>query len=167
MRAAPSPCSTSVSAGLPPRRFIAPRRCKPKWVGDAVSALEAALDLYRDDLLHPEDRYEEWTATARESWRSRQVEALTSLSHLEASRGNHRRASEIMYRVLALDPLREAAYRHLMRCALLQGDRDTALALYQRCAHILRRELGVQPEPATTRLFEEARSASQSGFHSA
>ena len=57
---------------------------------------------------------------------------------------------------VALDPLREPAYRDLMHYALLRGRRDEALAVYRECVAALAQGLGVAPAPATRRLLEEA-----------
>lgn len=123
---------------------------------EAIAALERAVTLYRGDLLDPDDRYEEWAADARERWRAVQFGVITDLSHLYAARGDYDRASEVMQKALALDAAQEVVYRDLMRYALCRGRRDEAIALYQRCAQVLRKELGVEPQPATARVLEEA-----------
>src|SRR5947209_1462442 len=53
---------------------------------------------------------------------------------------------------LARDTLREASYQTLMRLYGRAGDRAGALRTYERCADILRRELDVEPGPATRRV---------------
>ena len=42
-----------------------------------------------------------------------------------------------------------------MRCHARQGDRATALHLYQECAALLKKELGVQPSAATRITYRE------------
>ncbi len=126
-------------------------------VDEAIADLERATALYRGDLLDPEDRYETWAEAPRERWRRVQVEALVELAHLLASRDEYERAASAMRGVVALDPMREAAYRDLVHYALsLRGRRDEAVRLYRECAEALEQGLGVEPEPATRRLFDEA-----------
>jgi DNA-binding SARP family transcriptional activator len=62
-----------------------------------------------------------------------------------------------MRAVVALDPVREAAYRDLMHYALLRGRRDEAIGTYRECVRALEQGLGVAPEPATRRLLDEVR----------
>jgi DNA-binding SARP family transcriptional activator len=62
-----------------------------------------------------------------------------------------------MRRVLAIDPLCESAYRSLMQYARLRGHREEVFAVYAECARRLREELGVEPEPATSELLDDAR----------
>ena len=126
-------------------------------IDDAIADLERARALYRGDLLDPEDRYEEWAKPARERVQRVHLEGLVHLSHLRASRTDYAGAAEVMRAVLALDPLRESTYRDLMHYALLRGNRDEVFALYAECARKLQEELGVKPEPATSRLLEDAR----------
>jgi ATP/maltotriose-dependent transcriptional regulator MalT len=124
-------------------------------IDEAITRLERAVALYRGDLLDPEDRYETWAEAPRAHWRQSHLEALVELSHLRASLGDYERAATVMRGVVALDPLRETAYRDLMRYALLRGRRDEALATYRECSRALEHGLGVAPEPATRQLLDE------------
>src|SRR6202007_2243284 len=56
--------------------------------------------------------------------------------------------------LVALDPLQEAAHRDLMSVYVESGRRGAALRQYQICVDMLRRELGVEPEPETKRLYQ-------------
>ena len=42
-----------------------------------------------------------------------------------------------------------------MRCHARRGERATALHLYQQCAALLKKELGVQPSAATRLTYRE------------
>ena len=123
----------------------------------AIVLLEQADALYRGDLLDPEDRYEEWAQAARARVQRAHRDGLEQLAALRAARADHAGAALALRRVLTLDPLCESTYRRLMELALRAGRREEALALYGQCARRLREELGVEPEPATTRLSDEAR----------
>ena len=56
---------------------------------------------------------------------------------------------------LRLDPLDEQAWCALMRCHARRGERATALHLYQQCAALLKKELGIQPSAATRAAYRE------------
>ena len=126
-------------------------------IDEAIADLERATALYRGDLLDPEDRYESWAEALRARCRRSQVEALVELSHLRASRADYEQAATAMRAVVALDPVREAAYRDLMHYALLRGRRDEAMTVYRECVQALEQGLGVAPEPSTRRLLDAVR----------
>jgi DNA-binding SARP family transcriptional activator len=104
-------------------------------------SVEAAVELFRGDLL-PEDRYEQWTESARERLRAR---------HLEVLRAAHRWGE-----VVDIDQTDEEACRALMKVHLAAGNRQAAIRQFQRLREILRVDLGVAPEAATVSLFEQA-----------
>jgi pentatricopeptide repeat protein len=58
-------------------------------------------------------------------------------------------AIEYAQQSIRLDPLDEQAWCALMRCHARRGERATALHLYQQCAALLKKELGIQPSAAT------------------
>ena len=66
-------------------------------------------------------------------------------------------AIETAQRLLSFDALREDAHRALMRLYAEHGQRGRALRQYQLCCDILERELGVQPEAETERLYDNIR----------
>jgi tetratricopeptide (TPR) repeat protein len=57
--------------------------------------------------------------------------------------------------LLRLDPLDEQAWCTLMRCHARHGERATALHLYQQCAALLKKELGVLPSTTTRMTYRE------------
>jgi len=112
--------------------------------GTDTALYEEALALYVGDLL-PADRYEEWTEPVREELKTLHNDILMELSHLYESQGQIDPAMERLERLLKADPVREEAHRGLMRLFALSGSRDKALRQYQKCAELLRRELGMEP----------------------
>ena len=64
-------------------------------------------------------------------------------------------AIEHAQQLLRLDPLDEQAWCALMRCHARRGERATALHLYQQCAAVLKKELGIQPSAATRITYRE------------
>ncbi|NLD42267.1 MAG: SARP family transcriptional regulator, partial [Chloroflexi bacterium] len=126
---------------------------------ECAHSLAEALALYRGEFLTgfslrdcPE--FEEWLLLQRERYHRLAVEAAAALARSrEGDEGlAHAR------RWVALDPLDEGAHRRLMALLALAGHRTLALTQYEACAHVLREELGVEPEPATRALFERIRA---------
>jgi len=122
-------------------------------------ALREATGLYRGELLDglriDEAPFDDWLAGERQRLRELGLNALEKLLAMDLETGSLERAVETGLRLLALDPLRESAHRTLMELYARQGRRTAGLRQYQRCAEALRRELGVEPEAATTRRYRE------------
>jgi DNA-binding SARP family transcriptional activator len=123
------------------------------------AALAQAATLYRGDLLDglavKEPGFEDWLVVERERLRELALNALGKLLGHHVETGPDERAIQTALRLLALDPLREDAHRGLMRLFARQGRRGAALRQYQVCVSVLGRELGVEPEGETKRLYQE------------
>jgi DNA-binding SARP family transcriptional activator len=118
----------------------------------AVAALHEAVSCYTGDLL--DGCYDDWVLGEREGLRTRFLEALERLAALLEERGEYAEAIGHVDRLLRDDPLREAAYRRLMRLHAARGDQARALRVYHTCATILEQELGVEPSSATREAYE-------------
>jgi TolB-like protein len=120
--------------------------------------LARATKLYRGDLLEGLDvrdpAFEEWLLFERQRLRVQARDALARLLAHHMVGGAYDQASVTARRLVALDPLHEAAHRALMQIYAQQ--RQTALALkqYQLCCDALQGELGVKPEAETERLYQ-------------
>src|SRR5262245_4436173 len=115
-----------------------------------AEAFERAAALYQGELLEglsvDEPPFEEWLLAERERLRELALEALARvLAHQSKSQATER-AIQTAIRLLAFDPLQEAAHRALMRLYVRQGRRATALKQYQMCVGVLRRELNTEPQ---------------------
>ena len=121
-------------------------------------AVERATTLYHGDLLDGLDvrdvAFEEWLLFERERLRDLARQALARLldHHMAAAAREH--AGAVARRLLALDPLHEAAHRALMQIYAQQGQTALALKQYRLCCDALQAELGVQPEAETKRLYQ-------------
>ena len=124
-------------------------------------ALEQAAALYRGDLLDGigmrDPAFEDWLLVERQRLRQLAEEALTRLLTQSMAAGARERAAGAARRLLALDPLREAACRALMQIHAEQAQTAQALKLYETLRDRLHRELGVKPEPETAKLYESIR----------
>ena len=111
-----------------------------------------ALDLYGGDFLP--GVYDDWVLLERERLATRYRETLSRLLTHYQNSGALDQALEMARRLVASDPLQEDANRVLMRLYYRAGRRDRALTLYQALRQKLADELEVEPEPATTELFQ-------------
>jgi TolB-like protein/Flp pilus assembly protein TadD len=112
--------------------------------------------LYRGEFLEGlvirDPNAEEWLATERDRYCRIAVEALENLIVCQREAGETEHAVETGEQLVVLDPLRESAWRQLMRVYATRGERNQALQAYNRCNEILKKELGVEPAPETTEL---------------
>ena len=127
-------------------------------VGDPASLTRAAA-MYGGDFLaglaFRGTIFEEWLMAERERLRELALETLARLLSQQRAAGAREDALQTALRLLALDPLQEAVHRTLMRLYAELGRRGSALQQYQLCAATLARELGVDPEEESRRLYEE------------
>jgi DNA-binding SARP family transcriptional activator/predicted ATPase len=117
------------------------------------AALEEAATLYRGDLL-PEYAGE-WIEPVRERLRQTALKVFGQLLALHQQDLAFGAVIERARQLLQIDPLNEPAWCALMHAHARRGERATALHLYQECAAVLRRELGVQPSAATRLTYRE------------
>src|SRR5262245_57258359 len=117
------------------------------------TALEQACAIYQGDLLP--NCYDDWILPEREQLRRAYSDALERLLLLLESQDQPRAALGYAQRLLRQDPLREETYRALMRLHATCGDRAMVRRVYQTCAAVLERELGVEPSAATRHAYAQ------------
>jgi DNA-binding SARP family transcriptional activator len=122
----------------------------------AAAEYERALALYQGDFL-ADDPYEEWPVLTREQLLLSYLEVLDRLSGLYFGRHEYGACVALCRQLVHRDPCREDAHRRLMRCYARQGQPHLALRQYQACAEALRRELGLDPDPATAAVARQVR----------
>jgi DNA-binding SARP family transcriptional activator len=116
-----------------------------------------AIALYRADLL--EGCYDDWVVPERERLRELHLGALERLIDVHKQRGDYDQALLCARRLVAADPLREAAHCEVMRLSHLLGRSQAALEQFATLRDLLAEELGVDPVPATVDLYEEIGAA--------
>lgn len=127
-----------------------------------ADAMDAAdLDLYRADLLP--DCYDDWLNPLRQQLRDRYLAARHAQVERLRTAGEYRAVVQTAQRILAVEPVDEAAHQHLMFCHVTLGDRSAALAQYQACVRALREELAVEPSPQTEALHRWIRQSAPGG----
>jgi predicted ATPase/DNA-binding SARP family transcriptional activator len=126
---------------------VARKECHP-------IAYQRALDLYTGDLL-PEDRYEVWAEAARKRMYDLHLELLFELAVLHHQQQNYSNAIEQLNQIVALNDTYEEAHVLLMRLFAETGQRREAIQQYQTLKNTMKNELGLEPLPATTSLFDD------------
>jgi TolB-like protein/DNA-binding SARP family transcriptional activator len=123
--------------------------------------LESASALYRDEFLTglqiASEPISDWISMERRRLASARSDVLYRLASAYLQRGDAERAIAAAEHLTAFDPLREDAHRLLMRALAAAARRSAALKQHALCVEILRRDLGIAPEPATTQLAETIR----------
>lgn len=120
---------------------------------EARSHLEAALSLYRDDLLPT--CTDEWIEPERDRFQQMRMRTLQQGITLLKAQQDYHGAIAYGQQMLRCDPLNEAAHAALMHLHWLNGDRANALQVYHHCMTRLREELGIDPDPAIRKLYEQ------------
>lgn len=123
-----------------------------------LAQLDHAVGHYRGDFmqgfsLRDSVEFDDWQAAQAERWRRKLAAALATLVEGDTARGDLAAAVGHAQRWLELDPLREDAHRRLMQLYAWNGDRDLALRQYRDAVRVLDAELGVEPLPETTDLY--------------
>jgi DNA-binding SARP family transcriptional activator len=123
--------------------------------GDAAQ-LELAATLYTGPLLQGSaavgEGFDAWLAGERARVERLACAALERLARARLAAAQHEAAVPCLQRWLELDPGNELAHRLLMQAWADLGRRSEALAQYERCATLLRREYGTAPQAETTAL---------------
>lgn len=121
---------------------------------DESAAVHAAsaLDAYRGEFLP--GGYDDWLLEVRSELERQCVEVCDLLAAARARVGDLAGAVDVARRRVRLRPLEEVGYRRLMELQAGLGDRAGAVSTYHRCASVLERELGVDPDRATRRAVQ-------------
>lgn len=122
----------------------------------AAAMFESASGLYQGEFL-AEDPYEEWTVLIRERLRIAYLDTLDWISQFYFSEGHYGSCVQICQVILSQDACREDVHCRLMRSYVRQGQHNLALRQYQSCSQALHEELGIEPAPATTELYQRIR----------
>ena len=124
--------------------------------------LDAAQTLYRAEFLSglqiASEAFAEWLLIERRKLASTMSDVLYRLASAREQAGEVLAAIAAAERLTAFDPLREDGHRLLMRLLAAGRTPRCGAEELKRCADLLRRELGVAPEPVTAALAEAIRS---------
>ena len=136
------------------RDVVSAMRAAKRKESNATASLEAALNLYRGDLLDGEP-VGDWHVEHRDRLQRMYVDGLMQLGALHMAEDRPSKAAEAYRRVLARDEFHEDALVALMRCHGAVGERAQALRIYARYVERLRKELDCDPGDEAAELAEE------------
>lgn len=127
--------------------------------GADEAALKWAVELYRGDFMEgfelDEERFDQWVIAERDRLHRAALRVHAQLVELLWGTGDRDGAIATAQQSLRIDPLQESVHRTLMRLYMESGDLVNALQQYDHCARILKRELNVDPDADTRRLFQQ------------
>src|SRR5690349_10941221 len=130
--------------------------------GARLPLLADAVALYRNHFLtgfslKDAPAFNEWAFAKSEELRHQLARALTMLAEDHCALGQAEQAIPFARRLVSLDPLNEESHRQLMHVYIQAGQHSAALKQYQACEQILRKELGIDPQPETRELYKKIR----------
>jgi DNA-binding SARP family transcriptional activator len=96
--------------------------------------------------------YDDWLLLERERLRQVTLHALELTAERLSAAGRAVEALEAAYAAIHVEPLRESAYRTLVRVHLAEGNRGEALRAHQQFRQLLADELGLEPTAKMTAL---------------
>jgi DNA-binding SARP family transcriptional activator len=126
--------------------------------------LQRVVALYKGDFLSgftiPDCAYfSEWQFLQGEYLRRELCTALEQLVDLCEMEAEEQEGIDYGRKLVEVDPLNEEAHCALMRLYAAGGHREAALKQYRLCKKILMTELSVEPEDATTELYQAIRTS--------
>jgi WD40 repeat protein len=149
---------TEFIKGLSPLRGERSKQLDP----DSVVGLQAAIDLYHGRFLEnftiaDSGAFEEWALLKREQLNRELIQALIRLAEYYEALGDFNQALPFAWKQVELERWQEEGHQQLMRLLALTGRRSEALAQYETCAEMLKKDLGVAPSEVTIALYETIR----------
>lgn len=125
--------------------------------GAALAEARVAMEVAGRGFLAGEEA--PWIEGQRRGLFEIQVHALERTVEAELRRGHADIAEREAEALVALDPLREAGYRLLMRALAARGNPAEAARVLADCRRALREQAGLAPSAETERLFRELTGA--------
>lgn len=125
-------------------------------VRETVRWARGVLDPRRDDAEAPPPEgalsgellpgwYDDWVLLERERIRQLRMYAMEALADRLGRQGRRGEAVQAAYAAIQTEPLRETAYRTLVRIHLAEGNVAEALRAYESFRRLLAEEMGVPP----------------------
>ncbi len=135
------------------------QECRARLRDGSVDALEAAIECHSTTLLEGfqarSAAFEQWLEERRRELRRELLQAIERGASRRLTAGDLPGATQLLERLVVLEPANERAQRELMECHARLGRHTDALRQYRACVEALRRDLDVAPEPATEALHRD------------
>lgn len=131
------------------------------WAGRLIHGTATPKDLQvmpagMDALELLPGWYDDWVLLERERLRQRLLHALEALSRAHRVAGRYALAVEAAMVAVNADPLRESAQRELLEAHLAEGNWCEGRRGFEAYRALLRREIGVEPQPELGSLLSAA-----------
>lgn len=120
---------------------------------DNVDQLRDIVSLYRGDYLEEHDYH--WAQSRARDLRRKYVTLVMDIAEWDMEHGRAKEAMEKLSELQEREPYAEEICRLMMRVSASIDDQQAILRIYQSFKLTLLEELGHQPEPETSRLYED------------
>lgn len=121
----------------------------------ARSSFRRLQQLYGGPYM--EGCYLDWAVRRRDACEKQVVEGMCLLAELAYGAGDYQEALEAGNRALEIDPCRQSAHLVAMRAYIELSQPEAAIAQYQKCEQILRKEFQIEPNTELIEVFYRAR----------
>ncbi len=135
------------------------QECRARLRDGSLDAIETAIECHSTTLLEGfqarSAAFEQWLEERRRELRRELLQAIERAASRHLAAGDLPGATQLLERLVTLEPTNERAQRELMECLARLGRHTDALRQYRACVEALRRDLDVAPEPATEALHRD------------
>ncbi len=118
----------------------------------AAQLLTEAIRLYRGEFL--EEFYYNWIEELQSYYKDLYLEALKELVAYHSERGDYEQVIRYGQIIIQRDAYQEDVHCQVMEAHVKSGNRAAAIEQFDGLRRMLRRELGVEPLPATIAKYE-------------
>ena len=136
--------------------------------GTDRGSLEQAIALYRGPLLYGwEDRHGEdksWVIRAREKRRDRNRQALKSLARICMAQAEYEAAVLYLQQYVAGNPSEEWAWVEWMKALVSNGERITAMSLYQKSRDLFHQKYHITPPAEMVQMYHSIQQGTAPPF---
>src|SRR5437763_1371338 len=118
-----------------------------------IELYEQACALYRGDFM--QGTYDEWVEEQRAYYREQYLRMLEALAVAAQKTEDWPRTLQLAQEILRDDQFREDVQCMIMRAHAALGNRGAVKELYNNLRRLLRKELGVEPDADTQKLYRQ------------
>ncbi len=132
-------------------KLILPRQASEKQEV-YLERLDHAVNLYRGPFM---DGFQsEWIETLRRDYEAEYLRVLTTLACQYRDLGDFQKAISLLEKALGIDAYQDDLYCDIIECYIAQGDRLSALRLYQKYNATVIKEMASEPPPRLVQLLK-------------
>ncbi len=126
--------------------------------GSTAPLPEALLEPFLDGFaLRNESAFDAWLVAERESWRATLLGSIDQAVERAVSEKAVTTAVTLLQQALTLDYWEEARHARLLELLVEEGRHAAAVQHYDRFARAVRKDMGIDPDPALAQVVQAAR----------